>query len=196
MSTYERAPKAVEELAHEILCAYAPHKPLLDARVKIDFVFAYGDADTGAPAIKHHGVRALGLCRRIGLKDRAMGRGDAEIILDADWWAEATADQARALLDHELTHLEVMTDKHGRWEWDDLHRPKLRLRPHDYEFGWFVEMARRHGAAAQERIQAKTLLDASGQWLWPDLVPPEPPVEAASAAGKGAAKKTYHLKKP
>lgn len=170
MSVYQRCPKEVEEIAREILCGYTEHKPLLDARVKIDFIFAYAEDTPGAVAIRHHGIRAIGLCRRIGLKDRVMGRGDAEIVLDGDWWKEATAAQARALLDHELHHLEIVTDKHGRVQWDDLRRPKLKLRPHDFEFGWFVEMARRHKAAAQESIQAKTIMDAAGQWLWPDLM--------------------------
>lgn len=209
MSVYERCPKEIEDIAAELLCKYPEHKPLLDARVKIDFVFAYAGDQPGSVAIRHHGIRALGLCRRLGLKDRAKGQGDAEIILDADWWQKATADEARALLDHELHHLSIVTDKHGRIQWDDLRRPKLKLRPHDLEFGWFLEMARRHGAASQERIQAKTVMDAGGQWLWPDLVEPEATIELSTggqstgpmplskfeAAAKAIQKKTYRLKK-
>lgn len=206
------------ELATEILCAVTTHKPILDARMKIDFIFAYASTDEVGTklgdAIRHHSCRALGLCRRLGLKDRVMGRGDCEILLDADWWETASGEQARALLDHELTHIEVMTDKHGRILWDDIKRPKLRLRPHDFEFGWFISVAERHRAAAQECIQARTMLDAAGQWLWPDLVAPpaeEPTVEIRtggktsgpmslkkfSEAAKGITmtKKIYHLKR-
>lgn len=174
MSTFKKCPPEVAELAREILCEFTTHKPLLDARVKVDFIFAHADVDANGikrrPAIVHGGVRALGYCRRLGLKDRTMGRGDAEIVLDGDWWIEATAKQSRALLDHELHHIEVVTDKHGRVQWDDLGRPRLKLRPHDFEFGWFIEIARRHGVASQECVQAKVMVDAAGQLLWPDLV--------------------------
>jgi len=174
MSTFKKCGPELAELARELMCEFTTHKMLLDARVKVDFIFAYADVDANGmkrrPAIVKGGVRALGYARRLGLKDRAMGRGDAEIVLDGDWWQEADAAHARALLDHELHHLEVVTDKHNRVQWDDLMRPRLRLRPHDFEFGWFVEIARRHGMASQECVQAKVMVDAAGQLLWPDLV--------------------------
>jgi hypothetical protein len=53
---------------------------------------------------------------------------------------------------------------------DDLGRPKLRMRKHDINFGWFNQVAKRHGSASQERIQARMILDEAGQFYWPDLV--------------------------
>lgn len=174
MSTYQRCPQSVPDMAAEILCKYVEHKSLLTGRVKIDYVFAYADEDEHGmkrgDAIRHHGVKALGLCRRIGLKDRALGRGDAEIMLDGDWWQKASEAEQRALLDHELHHLEVRMNQFGQIAFDDLQRPKLNLRPHDFEFGWFAVIAQRHKEASQERKQAKTILDSAGQWLWPDLM--------------------------
>lgn len=169
MSSYERCPNGVEEMARDILCQYASHKPLLDARVKIDFVFAFSDPDSGRPAIMLGGYPALGVARRIGLKDRALGRGDAEVMLDGDWWKEATGERKRALLDHELHHFEVKTDKHGRFDWDDLNRPRLLLRKHDFDFGWFTIIAERHGKHSTEHLQFKTICDAAGQFYWPEL---------------------------
>ncbi len=173
MSTFRKCPAAVADLAREILCAHETHTPLLDARLKIDFVFAYGDRDDNdkliGDALKHHGVKALSICRNLALKDRAMGRGDAEISLDGDWWEdEATEAQQEALLDHELHHIEVRT-KDGAVLTDDLQRPLLRLRPHDFQFGWFKIIAARHQLSSQECIQARAIADDAGQLFWPFL---------------------------
>lgn len=170
MSTFKKANKATLDLALQILCDFESHKPLLDRKVRVDLVMAYGERDPESgklmsDAIKHHGVRALGVCKKISLKDRCKGMGDAEVLLDGDWWDEdATEKQKRALLDHELHHILVLDDN------DDLGRPVIKLRKHDFQFGWFKIIADRHGEHSQERLQAKQILDNAGQFFWPDLV--------------------------
>ena len=52
---------------------------------------------------------------------------------------------------------------------DDLGRPILQLRMHDFEVGWFKEIAARHGEASQERQQAHAVMQDSGQYFWPDI---------------------------
>lgn len=173
MPTYEPADNTVYELATDILNRYESHSPLVKSGVKFDLVFAHPSVDeNGEPtgdAIKKHGVKALGLCRIINLKDRTMGRGDVEILLDHDWWNnEASAQQQVALLDHELHHAEVKM-KDGQPKRDNLGRPLIKLRKHDVEIGWFDIIALRHGKHSQERIQAKKLSDEVGQLYWPDL---------------------------
>jgi hypothetical protein len=177
MPTFQRAPKSVSDLANEILCEFPTHKSLLDAKVKIDFVFAYADEDEhGNPknsAISHGGYPALGVARIVKLKDRALGHGDAEITLDANWWKAQVGDTGknlqRALLDHELHHLDVKLDKMGRVEFDDIRRPMLKMRKHDFQFGWFNIIAQRHGAASQEQVQASLMMSQAGQFYWPDI---------------------------
>lgn len=172
MPTYKRAPE-LKELGNEILCQFETHKPLLDAKVSIDYLFAYGERDENntllTDAITHHGVKALGLARKIGLKDRAKGMGDCEVTIDHDWWTEADAKQRRALLDHELHHFAVKT-KGDIVQRDKINRPIIRLRPHDVDVGWFDIIAKRHGAHSQEQIQAQTILDNRGQYYWPSMV--------------------------
>lgn len=169
MSTYEKCPKSVTDLSHEVLCEYPRHKPLLDYRVTVDYVFAESDKDEdGNPindAIKHHGVKALAVARKTTLKQRALGLADAEICIDYDWWQEASVPEQKALLDHELYHLEVMMNEEGVMK-DDLGRPKLKLRPHDWQFGWFNCIAHEHGKHSQEVQQARLLMDDSGQFYW------------------------------
>lgn len=186
MPTFERCPKTVEQLAREILSKFETHAPVLDAGVKIDFVFAYGDRDERdnltSDALTKNGIRALGITRAIPLKDRALGRGDAEISLDGDWWKDATDEERAGLLDHELHHIELKHDKAGNIQFDDLGRPKLRMRKHDYEFGWFKVIASRHGNHSLERIYARTMMADSGQYFWPDLFKTEG--EALALPGK------------
>lgn len=178
MSTYQKAPSEVREMADKILLDFDTHKPLVEAKVKIDFLFAFADVNEDGEsigcALTKHGVRALGITRKLGLKDRAMGRGDAEVALDGDWWKDATAARQRALLDHELHHLEVRVDEDSVVITDDLKRPKLRLRKHDVEVGWFAVVAGRHGSASLEIEQAKSLMDSYGQLFWPAIDAQEP----------------------
>lgn len=174
MPTFKKCEKSVHDLAENILKKYQSHLPLLDTKCRVDLVFAYcdRDEDTGERlnnAIMHHGQAAYGLCRILPLKDRAQGRGDAEITLDGDWWAEATEPQKAALLDHELHHISIKTSKKV-YQFDDLGRPKLKMRKHDVEIGWFAAIADRHGAASQEQIQAQAIMEATGQYFWPGLV--------------------------
>lgn len=68
MSTFQRCHETVNDLASEILCEFETHKPLLDARVTVDFVFAFADIDeqTQQPvgnALSKNGVKALGKSR-------------------------------------------------------------------------------------------------------------------------------------
>jgi hypothetical protein len=173
MPTFKRCPKEVNKLANEILNEFETHKPLRDCKAIVDLVFAYPDYDeaTGEPlndALSKNGCKALGIARKLPPKDRAMGRGDAEIALDGHWWERASDAEQKALLDHELHHLMPKIDKRGL-VLDDSNRPVIVLRPHDFEVGWFHIIAARHGDASQERQQAKALVDKAGQYYWPGL---------------------------
>lgn len=172
MSTFIKCPDNVAKMADEILKQYETHQFTVAAGVKIDFVFALASRDDAGNvtgnALSLHGVRALGICRKIGLKDRAMGRGDAEIALDGDWWATAPEDEQRALLDHELYHICVKVDDRGIVT-DDLQRPVIGMRKHDVQIGWFGIIAERHGKSSQEQIQATSIREQYGQYFWPTM---------------------------
>jgi hypothetical protein len=173
MPTFKKCDQSVLELAAELLTRFDTHRPLLDARVKFDFLFAFPALDeNGEPkgnAITKNGVKALGLCRIVSLKDRAKGLGDVEITLDGEWWENASDEEKAALLDHELHHASVKT-QNGVLIPDDLGRPMIKLRKHDFEVGWFHLIAERHGEASQERQQAFYLRQKCGQLYWPELM--------------------------
>lgn len=174
MPTFQKAIGELPELAVELLERYDTHHPIRDARVKIDLIWAYGDRDDDdnliSDALKKNGIRAYGLAKVLSLKDRVMGRGDCEILIDHDFWETASEETHAALLDHELVHIQLKLDKTGAVIADDIGRPKLKLRKHSYEIGWFSEVAARHGVHSIERQQAKQMMDESGQIYWPSLM--------------------------
>lgn len=159
-------------MANVILAQYEDHAATLQAKVKIDFLFAHptmdGEGKETGPALTKNGVKALGLCKVVPSDMRVNGNGDVIIKIDADWWNNATVKQRTALLDHELTHISVIV-KGGVIQTDDVGRPKLRLRKHDYEFGWFKSVAARHGNNSIEREQAAEIHEEAGQMFWPEL---------------------------
>lgn len=176
----------IASLQHEFEC----YEEQIEARVKIDVVMAFADRDEDGErlndALSHHGVKALGIARNIGKKDRAMGRGDAEIALDGDWWECHNEEERLALLDHEIYHIVPKRDRDGNFKIDDMRRPLIRMRPHDEEFGWFRVIAARHGAASQEQQQAAQMMDEASQFYWPDLLGETPPMEKPAKTARGA----------
>lgn len=169
---------SVEVMAARLLRQFETHAPLLDAKVRIDYVFAYPDVDeNGIPvndALKHHGVKALGIAKIIPCDRRAKGEADAEIKLDGKWWESVDDPEREAVLDHELHHLNPVADgkdTEGRtvFKKDSNGRPKLRMRKHDIDIGWFNIIAQRHGAVSIERKQAAQIMEQCGQLYWPEL---------------------------
>lgn len=164
--------------AHEILRSVLEEfRPdLLQVQIKIDMLMAYPTLDkdgipTG-PAVSHDGYPAYAKVKITSLVDRNLGVGDAVITLDGQHWktlAESPNGEARkrALLDHELYHLEIDRDKEGAIKADDIGRPKLKIRRHDWQIGGFREVAQRHGQHAYEQSQLKHMIDLHSQLVLP-----------------------------
>jgi hypothetical protein len=163
--TYELAPAEVKERADKLISQY--HHDIENAAVRIDYLFATSDSGN---AVMLHGYPCLAVVRIVNLKDRAKKNADAEITIDAEAYKTMTDAQKDGLLDHELHHLIVKRDKDGGFDLDDLYRPKLKLRKHDWQMGWFEEIARRHGPASPEVYQAQILWDNAGQAFFPMLL--------------------------
>lgn len=167
MSTYQLAQKSIADQVKKCLEQY--HGALFDAGVAIDVLMAYASKDANGdpvgPAVTLGGYPCVGKIKVIGLKDRAAGRADAELILDGDQWLAFSDEEQAAIIDHELTHLELQVDDSGLRR-DDLERPKLRIRKHDHQFGWFDEVARRHGQDAIEWKQYEFFQETSYRQLW------------------------------
>jgi len=163
------------------------HAPLFEAGVRID-VLTVADED-GDSCLEHQGYPAGAVVRIVGSKDRVKGSGDAEIVVDEPTYMQLTDASKDALLDHELQHIELKIDaKKNRVKLDENGRPRLGLRKHDYQFGWFHDIAARHGAASIECRQATTLFLAEKQTLFAFAMDEQPALEDGSPANSEAVK--------
>lgn len=142
-TTYEKCDDSVGVIVRGVMEQY--HLDLTEAGVTIALLFARNSED--AP-VKLHGYPCAAVVRKTGLKDRAKGNADAEIVIDEMHWNSLNDAERRALIDHELYHLEVVLDENNAIELDDLGRPKLRLKLHDTQIGIFRTIITRHGRHA------------------------------------------------
>lgn len=170
MPLYEKALAECHAIRDRMLEKY--HGGLHDAQVTIDLLFAKkrpddsGEINPEGHALKLHGYPVAAMVKVNSYKARVQGHADAEIIIDGDRWHEWSQAEQDALIDHEIEHLELKTDKDGNVRRDDLDRPKLRVRLHDHEFGWFDSIARRHGKHSFEVQQFEKFREAHRQtWI-------------------------------
>lgn len=164
--TFEPAPPTVKARANALIERHAGLHDLWKCELRIDYLFATND--TG-DAVSHRGYPALAVVRIVNLKDRTKGMGDAEITIDAAKYIKMTERQQDALLHHELHHLIIVGDDEGKVKLDDQGRPKLKMRKHDYDFGWFTDIAELYGLDSPEVTQAKIIWDDAHQSLFPFL---------------------------
>jgi len=129
VTTYERSTNELDDSLAAVMDEFHPH--LRDALLTVEILRAHATRDENGdpvgPAVKLHGYECCATIRIVGLKDRVAGRGDAELVLDGDNLDSWSEDQLRAILDHELTHLELQVDDYGAVKRDDIGRPLLRM---------------------------------------------------------------------
>lgn len=145
-------PDMTEVLA-EVMRTHFP--ALVDAGVVVGVLSAHAkvgkNGEVSGCALKLHGVPCLALVRVNKLRDRVRGMADATIDVDADQWPNHTDKKKRSLMHHELQHLVVVYDKEdGSVKTDDAGRPKLKLRPHDWQIGGFDATVEAFGGDAHE----------------------------------------------
>jgi hypothetical protein len=180
MTTFDKAPKEAYTAMQELLDECEEFAPLVESKCEVEIWFATGSErkdGTRNQALTHGGYPATALAKVIRLQDRVAGLKDARITVDALWWQGATEQQRKALLHHELTHFEPVTDDTGAYEYDDASRVKLKCRKHSVQVGWFYSTAKRFGAASLECIQLKEIIEESGQFMLPlGLAPKQPEI--------------------
>ena len=154
-TTYELADGDLNDILQAVMQQH--HRGLADAEARICVLLAHASTDENGdpvgPAVKNGPYSCAAKVRVTNLKERTLGHADAEIILDGDNYTIWGHNKTSAILDHELSHLEFTGKR------DPLDRPKLRLLPHDRQFGWFDAVAERWGCDAVEVEQAATVFE-------------------------------------
>ena len=102
------------------------HHPRL-AEARIAYLFA--------ESLTRKGQEQLAKIKKAGALERYLGEVDYIMVVNYETWQRLAKAQRRALLDHELCHCTVTSDKYGH--------PRYGLRGHDLEE--FAEIVDRHG---------------------------------------------------
>lgn len=160
-TTYERASNAITALVEKTLEAY--HPELLKQRVTVDVSIVRrtkGKHEEEVHALLLSGYPIDAKIAVTSLADRARGIADAKLVIDALAWGHATDRQRAALVDHELEHLDIVHRKPSKKNGydssprrDDLGRPMLKLRAHDWQLVGFRDVALRHKEHSHEALQ-------------------------------------------
>ena len=176
MTTYTKDDGEAADVCAKMLKKY--HSDLAACKVTVEVLFASNEE---GPAVTKNGWPCAALAKINSLKDRAAGLADARIIVDYDVWERFDAKQRDALMDHELTHFELARTKDGSPKYDDLDRPKLKSKPHDWEVGGFDCIAQRHGSKAPEVVIEARIWHRLEQMEidWNAALATEPATEAA-----------------
>lgn len=161
MATFRKAEFDCASLVEEIVASTYPE--LKEHGVDIELLFAHAErnettGEPNGPALKHQGWPACAVVKVNSQRDRAAGLADVRITFDGDNWKEWTDQRKRAVIDHELCHLEFKLDDEGAVQLDDCNRPKLKLRPHDFQLGGFCAVVNRHGDQAVEAMGLRVAL--------------------------------------
>lgn len=182
--TYSNASDDVLSCIERMREAHYDHETSL-LHVTIAALFMHDDENSDS-VLSHQGYAAQAMVRITPVRDRKLGVADAVIIVDRANWLRLNVQQRDALIDHELYHLErVADDESGELKFDAVDRPKLRIRKHDHQFGWFDAIAERHGEASAELRQARNLIAATGQ-LYLDFSNPSRPSAGPGMQAAGA----------
>ncbi len=138
------------------------HPDLVDADVKVGILFALHSDETKS-SVSHGGYPALATIKIVSLRDRVTKGYDAEMLVDGSMWATHKSEHKVAILDHELTHINVKREKPKKgakagdappdFVLDDIGRPVLKLRKGDWNAGdGFKEVVQRHREFSAELL--------------------------------------------
>jgi hypothetical protein len=167
MSTsYTICGKDVAEMIKAVMDTH--HAELSNAGVTVHAIFAHSYDKESGDAIVALKTRGQSVAAKIGitsLEDRTRGAADSKLTIDAYTWERLSESRRMALLDHELTHLRLKLDEDEALKLDDLGRPQLKIRHHDWEITGFQEVVERHGEASIEALQFSRFQDEYGQLM-------------------------------
>ena len=153
MATHVQAGPDVVRLAGEVMAKY--HPDLAEAGVTLCLLMAAARVDgrTGeprGPAVTLHGYPCKATIKVNSEKDRVEGKADLTVTIDAAAYDDMAEAERVSLLDHELEHAVLLREKDGAVRTDDAGRPRVKLRPHDFQLGGFVNVCDRHKQHAHE----------------------------------------------
>ena len=123
------------------------HTELVNAKVNVGIIICRKETKEGFSLEAF--PPALARVRPTPRKQRLYCEHDAIIEICHLRWENSSTATKKAIIDHELTHLQVR-EKNGEAIIDDLGRPLLRMRKDEIDLTAFPEVISRHGINAIE----------------------------------------------
>jgi len=165
---YEKGRGEVVDLVDDIMKSHHSALYAHDVTVAVLFLGEYDKDGVLIPTLKHGGYQAAATIKATSTKDRCLGIADALLTIDLAIWKELSHIKKRALIDHEITHLELIPEAKGSkaMKIDDQGRPKLSMKLHDWQLGGFTSIARRYRDDALEVEAVRASRDENGQYFW------------------------------
>ena len=185
MAWFEKAKTELYEAVNRVM--EKTHPELHAAAVHVDVIVARSE---DGPPLTVRGVECAGSIRITSTRERALGIGDAVMVLNGELLPTWSDKRLTSAIDRELMRLELTKDKKtGEPKEDDQGRPKLRIRPFDFSIEGFHDVADRNGRDSIEYGLASELLDAAVwmQPLLPGFAPETVPIASGKKKGRVAA---------
>lgn len=166
---FEKCPEDVVKVMEDLISKY--YGDLAEVKLKVDLLFVHApspkDGEEKAPALKHHGYQAAAIVKINSLEQRVKGAGDVTIIIDGDEWPHWSERRQQAVLHHEINHVVIKRDADGNVLSDDIGRPRVKLKLHDWELGGFACIAEKYGDDAPEKEAMNHVANEYRQLLFP-----------------------------
>jgi hypothetical protein len=172
-TVYWKADQEIVSFVDNVMMKW--HGDLHVNQVKIGIIMAMSSSEE-TTALRLHGYPVAAMVKIVPLKDRITKEYDAEMMIDASLWKESNIKRKTALIDHELSHIEVRRKKPekpkkgepkreidplGEVVYDDIGRPALKTRKGDYNVGdGFLKVIQRHQDESFETININSAMSA------------------------------------
>jgi hypothetical protein len=163
MATFIQSDEELQKLVTDVMEQF--HPTLKDVGTTVSVVVAAAEVDDEGeqkgPAVTQFGFGAPALIRVVPSRLRVQGLGDVEMVINGDLWDSVTKEQQVALIDNELTKLELRRDANGHVKRDDYNRPCFKIRKPDWIVYGFDEVIKRHGdnALAMKHLREEVMSD-------------------------------------
>ena len=152
---YEKV-SLVDEQILENLLKEERYQFFEDYEVKVVMFFKYGkrdkDVNLKKNAISKNGAPCAAQVRLISAFNRQTDNYDVKIILDGDIWKDLSKEERIAVVDHELSHIQIVVDADGEPVMINEQSDKVKLKciHDDIQMWGFSEIIDRHGKNSQE----------------------------------------------
>src|SRR5437879_10098625 len=111
---YDKAPQPITALVAQVIHDHHPELEAAKVTIQVLLAHKYDKDGEPEPAMKTRGQVVLAKTSITNLQDRTRGIADAKLVIDRTFGWERLAEARRiALIDHELTHLNLSLDHDG-----------------------------------------------------------------------------------